>query len=84
MSVAGYFDHSRVMFLGPRVREGVVGYNVVVPLRRDGGGDEVLIDRGFVSEKSLIIEGETKRHRESEAIMVSVSKSIVGATVQVG
>lgn len=72
------------MFLGPRVREGVVGYNVVVPLKRDGGGDEVLIDRGFVSEKSLIIEGETKRLRESEAIMVSWSTSVVAATVQVG
>lgn len=71
VSLSGHFDHSRVMFLGPRVREGVMGYHIVVPFIRDGGGDEVMVDRGFVSEKSLIGEGGQVRLRKDEAITVS-------------
>lgn len=48
-----------------------MGYNVVVPLIRDEGGGEVLVDRGFVSEKSMIINGDDRRLREGEAVQVS-------------
>lgn len=74
VSVAGYLDHSRAMFLGPRVRDGEIGYNLVVPMKRDGGGGEVLVDRGFVSEKSMIIDEsnpDNRRLRDDEAIKVS-------------
>ncbi|PWN27132.1 hypothetical protein BDZ90DRAFT_232691 [Jaminaea rosea] len=68
VSLSGHFDHSRVMFLGPRVREGTIGYHVVVPFMRDGGGDEVMVDRGFVSEKSLIGEGSQRRLKKDESV----------------
>lgn len=74
VSVSGYLDHSRAMLLGPRVREGEIGYNLVVPMKRDEGGGEVLVDRGFVSEKSLIIDEKNpddRRLRDDEAIKVS-------------
>lgn len=71
VSLSGYFDHSRLMFLGPRVRDGVMGYNIVVPLIRDEGGGEVLVDRGFVSEKSMLINGDDRRLKASDDITVS-------------
>lgn len=40
------------MFLGPRVREGAQGYNVVTPLVR-ADGSTVLVDRGFVLKENL-------------------------------
>ncbi|CAO1614093.1 unnamed protein product [Sympodiomycopsis kandeliae] len=71
VSLSGYLDHSRTMFLGPRVRDGVMGYNVVVPLMRDGGGGEILVDRGFVSEKSMVVNGDDRKLKENDAIQPS-------------
>ncbi|KIS70961.1 uncharacterized protein UMAG_11840 [Mycosarcoma maydis] len=67
VSVKGSFDHSRTMFVGPRVRDGVMGYHVVVPFRRSEGGGMILINRGFVSEKQIVGTGE-KRSLKDEAM----------------
>ncbi|PWN49549.1 hypothetical protein IE53DRAFT_138389 [Violaceomyces palustris] len=64
VDVRGTFDHSRTMFLGPRVREGVLGYQVVTPMRREEGGGMVLINRGFVSEKEIIGKGAKRRLKD--------------------
>ncbi|KAF7981123.1 hypothetical protein HWV62_34853 [Athelia sp. TMB] len=40
------------MLLGPRVREGAQGYNVVTPLIR-ADGSTVLVDRGFVLKEHV-------------------------------
>lgn len=61
VSVKGEFDHSRTMIVGPRVRDGVMGYHVVVPFKRAEGGGMVLINRGFVSEKQIIGHGAQRR-----------------------
>lgn len=61
VSVKGTFDHSRTMFVGPRVRDGVMGYHVVVPLSRSEGGGMILINRGFVDEKQIEGSGEERR-----------------------
>ena len=42
------------VFLGPRVREGEMGYNVVQPLERHVGGGQVLVDRGFVPKSKIV------------------------------
>ncbi|KAN0060577.1 surf-like protein [Thecaphora frezii] len=60
----GKFDHSRTMFLGPRVREGVLGFNVVCPMHRAEGGGMVLVNRGFVSEKNIIGTGAERRLKD--------------------
>ena len=39
-----------MLLLGPRVRDGVIGYHVVVPLVRPDGST-VLVDRGFVKKE---------------------------------
>lgn len=46
--VKGTFDHTHAMLLGPRVREGQHGVNVVTPLVR-ADGSTILVDRGFVT-----------------------------------
>ncbi|KAF9040475.1 mitochondrial protein required for respiration [Hymenopellis radicata] len=48
VAVKGRFDHSHAMLLGPRVREGLTGVNVVTPLMR-ADGTTILVDRGFIT-----------------------------------
>ncbi|EST10181.1 Surfeit locus 1/Shy1 [Kalmanozyma brasiliensis GHG001] len=64
VTLKGEFDWERTMFVGPRVRDGVMGYHVVVPLRRTGGGGAVLVNRGFVDEKQIVESGEGRRLKE--------------------
>ncbi|OBZ68603.1 Surfeit locus protein 1, partial [Grifola frondosa] len=47
----GHWDHKHSLLLGPRVRDGTVGYHLVVPFIRSDGS-VVLVNRGFV-EKDL-------------------------------
>lgn len=42
------------VFLGPRVRDGVMGYHVIQPFDRDSGGGKVLVDRGFVPKDRIV------------------------------
>lgn len=48
----GKWDRDHAMILMPRVREGVHGVNIVMPLVRENGST-VLVDRGFVSKEEL-------------------------------
>jgi hypothetical protein len=56
-AVSGRFpnpDAENAVFLGPRVREGEMGYHIVQPLQRNVGGDQVLVDRGFVPVGKIV------------------------------
>ncbi len=64
VQVQGSFDHARTMFVGPRVRDGTMGYHVVVPFRRAEGGGMILINRGFVAEKQIQGTGANRRLRD--------------------
>ncbi|KAK4057926.1 surf-like protein [Microbotryomycetes sp. JL221] len=46
--VEGEFDYDNEIELGPRTREGELGYHVVTPLKRGKGQDTILVNRGFV------------------------------------
>ena len=63
VELRGRFDPSRTMFLGPRSRDGEQGYQVVMPFRRAGGGDDVLVNRGFVSLRNVLGERNGKHLR---------------------
>ncbi|KAK0537722.1 surf-like protein [Tilletia horrida] len=56
-------DPSRILFLGPRVKDGILGYQVVVPFRRANGGADVLVNRGFVAKTQTVGEGKDRRLR---------------------
>ncbi|EIW64224.1 SURF1-domain-containing protein [Trametes versicolor FP-101664 SS1] len=45
----GHWDNAHAILLGPRVRDGTIGYHLVVPFVRTDGST-VLVDRGFVSK----------------------------------
>ncbi|RFU28136.1 hypothetical protein B7463_g8193, partial [Scytalidium lignicola] len=47
----GHFRHDQEMLIGPRIRDGKDGYQVVTPLERDGDGTTVLVCRGWISKK---------------------------------
>lgn len=42
------------IFLGPRVRDGQMGYHVLQPLHREAGGGDIIVDRGFVPKEKII------------------------------
>ncbi|CAD6935052.1 unnamed protein product [Tilletia controversa] len=48
-------DPSRTLFLGPRVKDGILGYQVVTPFHRSTGGADVLLNRGFVAESQTVL-----------------------------
>lgn len=52
----GHFDYSQEMFLGPRIRNGEVGYLVITPLVRASGGKPILIERGWIRKAMVIPE----------------------------
>jgi surfeit locus 1 family protein len=49
VQVVGAFDPAHVIFLDGRVNQGVVGYEVVMPLRLSEGNRHVLVNRGWVA-----------------------------------
>jgi hypothetical protein len=56
-AVSGRFPSptaDNAVFLGPRVREGEMGYHIVQPLERNVGGGQVLVDRGFVPVSKIV------------------------------
>ncbi|CEH15786.1 Mitochondrial protein Surfeit 1/SURF1/SHY1, required for expression of cytochrome oxidase [Ceraceosorus bombacis] len=65
VNISGTFDYSRAIFLGPRVREGQVGCNIIVPFARSGGGGEVLVNRGFVSDREIEGKGISRRLKDA-------------------
>lgn len=46
----GHWDHEHAIMLGPRVRDGTIGYHIIVPLIRSDGST-IIVDRGFVSKE---------------------------------
>ncbi|UZJ51091.1 hypothetical protein CBS101457_000411 [Exobasidium rhododendri] len=56
-SISGRFPSptpGNMIFLGPRVREGEMGYHIVQPLERSVGGGQVIVDRGFIPVSKII------------------------------
>lgn len=52
--VKGKFDHSREVFVGPKIKNEQKGYTLYTPLVRSDGGPDVLIERGFVTDNHVI------------------------------
>ncbi|KAL8278665.1 hypothetical protein RQP46_008957 [Phenoliferia psychrophenolica] len=46
--VEGTFDHDHEILLGPRTRDGEIGFQVIAPFVRGEGKDTILVNRGFV------------------------------------
>ncbi|KAL2112804.1 hypothetical protein VUR80DRAFT_6375 [Thermomyces stellatus] len=51
VTATGHFRHDREMLIGPRMRDGEQGFEVVTPLEREGDGTTVLVNRGWISKK---------------------------------
>ncbi|GAA6012031.1 hypothetical protein JCM10207_005103 [Rhodosporidiobolus poonsookiae] len=49
--VKGVFDHEHSIELGPKTRDGQLGYHVFTPLVRGEGQDTILVNRGFVKRE---------------------------------
>lgn len=49
MYLKGEFDHAHEILLGPRTRDGQLGFQVITPLVRGDGQDTILVNRGFVN-----------------------------------
>lgn len=49
LEVEGVFDDAHTILLDNRVLDGVAGYHVLTPLRINGGGLAILVNRGWVA-----------------------------------
>lgn len=49
--VEGRYRHDLEMLLGPRMHEGLVGYEVITPFERADGAGMVLVNRGWVAKE---------------------------------
>lgn len=58
--VRGHFDYSRELFLGPRIRNGELGYLLITPFVRADGGKPILIERGWIAKEKVIPETRNK------------------------
>lgn len=56
ITATGRYRHDQEMLIGPRVRDGENGFQVVTPLQRPAGGSKVLVSRGWIAK-------EKKDHR---------------------
>jgi len=48
--VQGKWDHEHSVLVGPRVKDGLQGFQVITPLKRPNGST-ILVDRGFVEKE---------------------------------
>ena len=57
LTISGVWDNERSTFLSTRVRFGIIGEELVTPLRPDGGGPAVLVNRGWypLSERERVL-----------------------------
>ena len=71
--LTGEFDHANEILLGPRTRDGQLGFHVITPLVRGEGQDTILVNRGFVN----------RAHREKperqESLVSFLSSSLCSA-----
>ncbi|GJN89614.1 hypothetical protein Rhopal_002601-T1 [Rhodotorula paludigena] len=76
--VTGTLDHEHSIELGPKTRDGQLGYHVFTPLVRGEGQDTILVNRGFVKREfreakdrpaSLPLTKETLQSKEPVAIV---------------
>lgn len=51
ISATGRFRHDQEMLIGPRVRDGENGFQVVTPLQRPGDASKVLVARGWIAKE---------------------------------
>ncbi|THH09605.1 hypothetical protein EW145_g1898 [Phellinidium pouzarii] len=67
--VKGRWDHAHTILIGPRVRDGTKGVNVISPLVRTDGST-VLVDRGFVSDEHINDQQWRNSTQDSEEVEV--------------
>lgn len=58
--VKGHFDYDKELYLGPRIRNGEVGYLLVTPFVRSDGGKPILIERGWIQKELVIPKRRSK------------------------
>lgn len=57
----GEWDHAHTILVGPKTRDGTLGYQIITPLVREDGST-VLVDRGFVSKEHVSSDRRTRSY----------------------
>ncbi|KAI0375151.1 SURF1-domain-containing protein [Pilatotrama ljubarskyi] len=70
----GRWDNSHAILLGPRVRDGTIGYHLVVPLIRSDGST-VLVDRGFVTKELVHAARQVQDKEQGEVEILGMLRT---------
>lgn len=52
--IKGRFNYDQEMFLGPRMKNGELGYLLITPFVRSSGGKPILIERGWIAKNKVV------------------------------
>lgn len=77
--VTGKFDHSKELFVGPKIQNEMKGYTLFTPLIRSDGGEPVLIERGFITDEMVLPPKRKLQHLslpEQEVTVECILKKI--------
>lgn len=58
--IKGHFDYDQELFLGPRLKNGELGYLLITPFVRSDGGKPILIERGWIHKDMVIPSRRSK------------------------
>lgn len=51
--VKGRFNYNHEMFIGPRIKNGEIGYLLVTPFIRSDDGTQILVERGWIKDDKI-------------------------------
>ena len=79
VAVTGRWDHERALTVTGRIRFGLRGEEVVEPLIRDGGGDAILVNRGWypLTERERVLADLARTPR---ATVVGLARAAAGGS----
>ena len=69
VKVKGRWDNSHTILIGPRVRDGTKGLDVITPLVRSDGST-ILVDRGFISDDQAASKSWTTVSDDDEEVQL--------------
>jgi len=78
--IDGRWDFGREIVLSVKTRDGSPGVHIVTPLRPDGGGPAVLVNRGWVYSPDAMTVDQARWHEPAEASVIGYVEDLASTS----